>query len=66
MESVSCDGVVAGDPDGSSQDQIRRYSVPAGLNPDEKFEHWRTWYGSAIDAPARLEKTEKLSRGAIW
>ncbi|RKO20023.1 AraC family transcriptional regulator [Pseudarthrobacter phenanthrenivorans] len=41
---------------------IRRYSVPAGLSPEEKFEHWRTWYGSAIATPVRLEKTEKLIR----
>ena len=62
MEYVSPDSVVAGSPGGSSQDQIRRYSVPAGLSPEEKFEHWRSWYGSAIDAPVRLEKTEKLVR----
>jgi AraC-like DNA-binding protein len=62
MEYVSPDGVVAGSPGGSSQDQIRRYSVPAGLSPEEKFEHWRSWYGSAIDAPVRLEKTEKPVR----
>jgi hypothetical protein len=36
-------------------DRIRRYSVPAGLSSEEKFEHWRTWYGTAIDAPVRLE-----------
>jgi AraC-like DNA-binding protein len=62
MEHISPDGVVAGGPGGSSHDQIRRYSVPAGLSPEEKFEHWRSWYGSAIDAPVRLEKTEKLVR----
>ncbi|WP_225217253.1 helix-turn-helix domain-containing protein [Arthrobacter pullicola] len=28
------------------------------LSPEEKFEHWRTWYGSAVDLPMRLEKTE--------
>jgi AraC-like DNA-binding protein len=43
-------------------DRIRRYSVPAGLSSEEKFEHWRTWYGTAIDAPVRLEKTERLIR----
>jgi AraC-like DNA-binding protein len=62
MENISRDNVVAGGPDGSPQDQIRRYSVPAGLSPEEKFEHWRSWYGSAIDAPVRLEKTEQLVR----
>jgi AraC-like DNA-binding protein len=40
-------------------DRIRRYSVPAGLSSEDRFEHWRTWYGSAIDTPVRLEKTEK-------
>ncbi|MDN4645991.1 helix-turn-helix domain-containing protein [Arthrobacter sp. PsM3] len=62
MEYIPPDSVVAGGPGGSSQDQIRRYTVPAGLSPEEKFEHWRSWYGSAIDAPVRLEKTEKLVR----
>jgi AraC-like DNA-binding protein len=62
MEYISPDSVVAGGPDVSAQDQIRRYSVPAGLSPEDKFEHWRSWYGSAIDAPVRLEKTEKLVR----
>lgn len=62
MECISRDNVVAGGPDGEPQDPIRRYSVPAGLSPEEKFEHWRSWYGSAIDAPVRLEKTEKLVR----
>jgi AraC-like DNA-binding protein len=42
--------------------QIKRYSVPAGLSPEEKFEHWRAWYGSAVDTPMRLEKIEKLVR----
>jgi AraC-like DNA-binding protein len=32
------------------------------LSPDQKFEHWRSWYGGAIDVPVRLEKTEKLVR----
>ncbi|AXJ08943.1 helix-turn-helix domain-containing protein [Arthrobacter sp. PM3] len=58
MEYTSSGNVFAG-PDGAPQDQIRRYRVPAGLSPEEKFEHWRHWYGTAIDAPARLEKTEK-------
>ncbi|NUU31936.1 helix-turn-helix domain-containing protein [Arthrobacter sp. C9C5] len=51
--------VTAGGSDGAPQGQILRYSVPAGLSPEEKFDHWRSWYGSAIDAPARLEKIEK-------
>jgi AraC-like DNA-binding protein len=46
----------------SRHDGIRSYSVPAGLSPEEKFEHWRSWYGSAIETPVRLEKTEKLVR----
>ncbi|MGF6832325.1 AraC-like DNA-binding protein [Paenarthrobacter sp. TE4293] len=52
----------AGSPDVSQHDQIRRYAVPLGLTPEEKFEHWRSWYGSAIDAPVRLEKADKLVR----
>jgi AraC-like DNA-binding protein len=62
MEYISSDNAVAGGPEGAPQDQIRRYCVPAGLSPEEKFEHWRSWYGSAIDVPVRLEKTEKLVR----
>ena len=62
MENISRDNVAAGGPDGSPRDQIRRYRVPAGLSPEEKFEHWRSWYASAIDAPVRLEKTEKPVR----
>ncbi|MDB5937440.1 MAG: transcriptional regulator, AraC family [Massilia sp.] len=62
MEYMSSDIPVAGSSGGSPQDPIRRYSVPSGLSPEEKFEHWRSWYGSAIDAPVRLERTEKLVR----
>jgi AraC-like DNA-binding protein len=61
MEYMPHASVDAGAPD-ASLDRMRRYSVPAGLSPEEKFEHWRTWYGSAIDTPVRLEKTEKLVR----
>jgi AraC-like DNA-binding protein len=61
MEHMPHASVDAGAPD-ASPDPTRRYSVPAGLSPEEKFEHWRTWYGSAIDTPVRLEKTEKLVR----
>ncbi|MGW6174761.1 helix-turn-helix domain-containing protein [Arthrobacter sp. NPDC055138] len=38
--------------------RLRRYRVPDGLSPEEKFEHWRTWYGSAVDIPMRLERTQ--------
>ncbi|MFJ4207829.1 helix-turn-helix domain-containing protein [Paenarthrobacter sp. NPDC089675] len=41
---------------------LKHYSVPAGLNLEEKFEHWRCWYGSAIDTPARLEKAGRHIR----
>jgi AraC-like DNA-binding protein len=60
MQYISPRETVADAPDGAPQGQIKRYCVPAGLSPEEKFDHWRSWYGSAIDAPARLEKTEKL------
>jgi len=36
--------------------QLRRYTVPEGLSPEQRFEHWRTWYGSAVETPMRLEK----------
>jgi AraC-like DNA-binding protein len=60
MEHVSVAGDDAGWPGaGKPQSgQIRRYGVPAGLEPEERFEHWRTWYGSAVDTPMRLEKVE--------
>jgi AraC-like DNA-binding protein len=61
METFSSHNVAAGIRD-ESQGQIRRYSVPPGLSAEEKFDHWRSWYGSATDAPARLEKTEQLVR----
>jgi AraC-like DNA-binding protein len=61
MQELLHASVDAGAPD-ASLDRIRRYSVPAGLSPEEKFEHWRTWYGSAIATPVRLERTEKLIR----
>jgi AraC-like DNA-binding protein len=51
-----------GVPDALPHNQIRRYSVPAGLGSEEKFEHWRSWYGSAVEAPVRLEKIEKFVR----
>lgn len=38
--------------------QLRRYHVPDGLSPEQKFDHWRHWYGSAVETPMRLERTE--------
>jgi AraC-like DNA-binding protein len=43
-------------PSGSNSGHLRRYVVPEGLRPEQRFEHWRTWYGSAVEAPMRLEK----------
>ncbi|MFP3577990.1 helix-turn-helix domain-containing protein [Arthrobacter sp. SIMBA_036] len=37
--------------------RLRRYTVPEGLSPEERFEHWRTWYGNAVETPMRLEKS---------
>jgi AraC-like DNA-binding protein len=37
--------------------QLRRYTVPEGLSPEQRFEHWRTWYGTAVETPMRLEKS---------
>lgn len=36
---------------------VRRYAVPEGLSHEQRFEHWRTWYGSAVETPMRLEKS---------
>jgi len=61
MENTSRDNTV-GSPDESPHDHVIRYAVPVGLSPEDKFEHWRSWYSSAIDAPVRLEKTDKTVR----
>jgi AraC-like DNA-binding protein len=37
--------------------RLRRYTVPEGLSSEQRFEHWRTWYGSAVETPMRLEKS---------
>ncbi|MEZ2388068.1 helix-turn-helix domain-containing protein [bacterium RCC_150] len=42
-----------------SSGRLRRYTVPEGLNPEQRFEHWRTWYGSAVETPMRLEKSAR-------
>ncbi|MET1065941.1 MAG: helix-turn-helix domain-containing protein [Arthrobacter sp.] len=42
-----------------------RYSVPASQSPGERFEHWRNWFGSAVVAPTRLEKTEPVLRSGF-
>jgi AraC-like DNA-binding protein len=39
--------------------RLRRYAVPEGLNPEQRFEHWRVWYGSAVETPMRLEKSAR-------
>jgi hypothetical protein len=36
---------------------LSRYTVPEGLSAEQRFEHWRTWYGSAVETPMRLEKS---------
>jgi AraC-like DNA-binding protein len=36
--------------------QLRRYHVPDELTPEQKFDHWRDWYGSAVETPMRLER----------
>ncbi|MET3368325.1 helix-turn-helix domain-containing protein [Arthrobacter sp. M2012083] len=38
--------------------RVRRYAVPEGLNPEQRFEHWRVWYGNAVETPMRLERSE--------
>ncbi|MBE0011257.1 AraC family transcriptional regulator [Arthrobacter sp. AET 35A] len=42
-----------------------RYTVPASHSPEDRFEHWRTWFGSAVVAPIRLEKTEAVLRSGF-
>ncbi len=39
----------------------QHYEVPKELTPREKFEHWRTWYGQAVETPVRLEETGPTS-----
>lgn len=39
----------------------RLYDVPARLSPPQRFEHWRHWYGQAVDTPVRLEATGPVS-----
>jgi len=43
--------------DTGNSGRLRRYAVPEGLNPEQRFEHWREWYGSAVETPMRLEKS---------
>lgn len=50
------------DPPGRS---FTRYTVPASQSPEDRFEHWRTWFGSAVVAPIRLEKTEAALRSGF-
>ncbi|WP_285313207.1 helix-turn-helix domain-containing protein [Pseudarthrobacter sp. fls2-241-R2A-168] len=43
--------------DNENSGRLRLYKVPEGLNPEQRFEHWRVWYGSAVETPMRLEKS---------
>jgi AraC-like DNA-binding protein len=40
---------------------LSRYTVPDGLSAEQGFEHWRTWYGSAVETPMLLEKSAHAS-----
>ncbi|MGX1159117.1 AraC-like DNA-binding protein [Arthrobacter sp. SLBN-100] len=44
---------------------LQRYAVPEGLRPEQWFEHWRTWYGSAVETPVRLEKSAHAAPAPI-
>ena len=44
---------------------LTHYSVPASQSPEDRFEHWRVWLGSAVVAPIRLEKTEPVVRSGF-
>jgi AraC-like DNA-binding protein len=39
--------------------RLLRYTVPEGLNPEQRFEHWRAWYGNAVETPMLLEKSAR-------
>lgn len=39
----------------------QRYEIPMDLTPPQRFEHWRAWYGQAVDTPVRLEATGPVS-----
>jgi AraC-like DNA-binding protein len=39
--------------------RVRQYAVPEGLTPEQGFEHWRAWYGNAVETPMRLEKSAR-------
>lgn len=46
-------------PGNGNSSRLRRYVVPEGLNPEQRFEHWRAWYGSAVEIPMQLEKSAR-------
>jgi AraC-like DNA-binding protein len=46
-------------PGNENSSRLRRYVVPEGLNPEQRFEHWRAWYGSAVEIPMQLEKSAR-------
>ena len=39
----------------------QRFDTPA-IAPPERFEHWRSWYSQAVDAPTHLEPLEHRLR----
>ncbi|ABM06618.1 transcriptional regulator, AraC family domain [Paenarthrobacter aurescens TC1] len=45
--------------------RVRRYAVPEGLTPEQRFEHWRVWYGNAVETPMRLERSEGESPASV-
>ncbi|UXM91825.1 AraC family transcriptional regulator [Paenarthrobacter sp. JL.01a] len=36
--------------------RLTQYNVPHDLTAEQKFDHWRDWYGSAVETPMRLER----------
>jgi AraC-like DNA-binding protein len=36
--------------------RLTQYNVPHDLTAEQKFDHWRHWYGSAVETPMRLER----------
>jgi AraC-like DNA-binding protein len=45
--------------DNGNAGRLQIYKVPEGLHPEQRFEHWRVWYGSAVETPMRLEKSAR-------
>lgn len=62
LDAISPDrGSVIARPGSERRASLQRYEIPEELTPRQKFEHWRAWYGQAVDTPVRLEATGPVS-----